>query len=543
MAGSASGTGNCNSALRGHMNTWMEEHVRTLSQLSGISPQEAQTLFDQPLYIALDPAMRDNATYRLAFVYAVNLLTRLFPATQFDDLRDKSLLILPWGGISPLSSVVRSSKHVLLFGNGPAKANGARSIVTANCHDWQVYIDVPCEPDPREPWNPVLALTTACYAAARITKLLLGDAVDGPDTWHPFSILDFRQASVDFDWSAPFEIDQIYLAGIGAIGSATLLAMAAHGAASGKLMLVDHDLLEWKNLGRYTFFDAGDEGIEKALAAKKRLDNLGLRVSVEPISDRFEKHYDKEQSRNPRFGIPRLLSAPDRRDTRRQFQSRLPCEIWDASTGPDQVVLHHNSFNPKLACLSCIYPEIPSEYAHWEHVAEKLDVPLDRLLSGDSITERDAVRIVAKYPHLLKDDVEGRAFDSVFRDLCSAGTLRGSEKSVLAPFPFISGLAGVMLYFEFVKSMHSEVFDRYQQYNYTQLNPFFPPNPEFRELRPSKPDCFCQDTLVRNVFSKIWGNGRSGGAHKIDVSEFSLTPKLDPSRSSWFKKRDQRISS
>jgi hypothetical protein len=518
------------------MNTWLDEHIRTLSQLSGISPQEARRLFDQPLYIALDPDLRDNPTYRLAFLYAVNLLTRLFPATQFDDLQDKSLLILPWGGTSPLSPVLPFLRRVLLFGKRAANANGAASIVTANCHNWQVSIDVPCEPDPHETWNPVLALTTACYAAARVTKLLLGDAVGGPDTWHPFSILDFREACADFDWSAPLTIDQVHLAGIGAIGSATLFAMAAHGAAEGRLVLVDHDLFEWTNLGRYTFFDAGDEGTEKALAAKTRLDRFGLRISIEQIADRFERYYDKEQARNPKFGVSRLLSAPDRRDTRRQFQSRLPREVWDASTGPDQVVLHHNSFDPNRACLSCIYPETQSEYAHWEHVAEKLDVPLQRLLSGDSIAEMDAVRIVAKYPHLSTGELQGRAFDSVFRDLCSAGTLCGSEQSVLAPFSFISGLAGVMLYFELVKSLHPEVFARFQQYNYTQLNPFFPPNPEFRELRPSKPDCSCQDALVRDVFSTIWSYQEDGREADLNESELNLAAKLDPPRSSWFKK-------
>ena len=61
-----------------------------------------------------------------------------------------------------------------------------------------------------------------------------------------------------------------------------------------------------------------------------------------------------------------------------------------------------------------------------------------------------------------------------------------------------------MLYFEFVKSLRRDVFGKFQQDNYTQLNPFFPPNPDFRELRPSRPHCSCQNLVVREVFAQLW---------------------------------------
>ena len=288
------------------------------------------------------------------------------------------------------------------------------------------------------------------------------------------------------------------------IGSAALFSLAAHGAATGKLILLDHEILERSNLGRYSFFDIYDENANKAIRAKKRIDGMRLALTVEAEESRFEKYFDAKQSKSPLFGVPRLLSAPDRRDTRRQFQSKLPREIWDASTGPDEVILHHNFFDPNLACLACVYPEDPIENARLHHVAEVLDVPIDRILSGDPISEEDADRIRVKYPHIPKKNLFGRAFDSVFRELCSAGRLQGADKVVLAPFSFISGIAGVFLYFEFVKSLRSDVFGAFQKYNYTRINPFYPPNPEFRLLRPSGSKCSCQDERVRKLFSKIW---------------------------------------
>lgn len=485
------------------MSDWLEEHIRTLSNLSGLSLDKARLLFQQDLYIALDPALRQNRTYLLAFSYAVNLLTRLFPTTRFDEIGGVPHLILPWGGTSPLTRGSRSTDTILVFGK-VSTANNASRIVNANCHDWHIYVDLPLDPDLNEDWNPILALATACYAAARVTKILLGDAVDGPDRWQPFSILDFREGRVRFDWEESLPIGDVYLAGVGAIGSSALLGLAAHGAATGRLILVDHDPLDRSNLGRYSFFDTYDEGHNKAERAKLRIDGMGLNLTVEAVERRFENYFDEQQSKNPLFGIPRLLSAPDRRDIRRQFQSRLPREVWDASTGPDQVVLHHNRFDPELACLACIYPEDPIEHAHLRHVALTLDISYERVLSGEPITEEDAKRIRARYPHLPSESLIGRAFDSLFRELCAAGRLRGEDMGVLAPFSFISGLAGVLLYFEFVKSLRPDIFGPYQEYNYTQLNPFFPPNPDFRRLQRSRPGCSCQDRKVRKVFTKIW---------------------------------------
>ena len=78
---------------------------------------------------------------------------------------------------------------------------------------------MPIEANLEEPWNPVLALVTACYAAARCTQLLLREAVEGEANWRPFSILDFAGGKTEFDWSEELNLGEAHLAGIGAIGS------------------------------------------------------------------------------------------------------------------------------------------------------------------------------------------------------------------------------------------------------------------------------------------------------------------------------------
>ena len=452
--------------------------------------------------VHLDERVRSNRTYKLAYLYALNLLSRMFPYTQFEAISDQPLLIVPWGTGSPLATD-QSAELTLVFGNSSLAGSQGR-IVTANCLDWAVYIDSSVEANPNECWNPALALLTACYAVARTTQVLLGNSVE-QENWGPFSILDFKDGRVDFDWSRRWKLGEAYLAGIGAIGSSFLYSLVAHGCAEGKLVLVDHDRLEASNLGRYTFFDVNDVPMHKTIAAKARLDDLRLPLRIETVEDRFEHYFNEAHNADSQFRVETLISAPDKRATRRAFQRTLPNGMWDASTGPSQVILHTNKFDPTHACTECIYPETPEEHAHDRHVADTLNVDIGRVQSGEPINESDAERIIERYPEHRKEQLMGKAFESIFGILCSTGELRVARGIIHAPFSFVSGLAGVLLYFELVKSSAPDVFRPFQDFNYVQLNPFRQPNPEFRELRASRKGCMCQQEAFRTVYSRIWG--------------------------------------
>jgi molybdopterin/thiamine biosynthesis adenylyltransferase len=483
------------------MTAWIREHIRTLTHLSGLTSAEAEALFFRVVRVELGERMCENPTYRLTYFYALNLISRMFPYVQFDPIVDEPLLILPWGSRFPLATEKPAEVTLVIGDSRSVKRDG--KIATANCHDWKVYIDNPVKVDPQEPWNPVLGLVTACYAAARVVQVLLGDAVD-QEAWRPFSILDLRQGTTKFDWSSELPLGEADLAGIGAVGSSFLYAVAAHNAFRGRLRLVDHDRVDLGNLGRYTFFDASEVGEFKTLAAKAKLEKLGVRLKVETSEKRFEKYFDEGYARDSSFRVAKLISAPDQRSTRRAFQGKLPQQMWDASTGPNQVIVHSNRFEKPYACTACIYPEIAEEDAHARHVAEVLNVALARVKSGDEIREADAEKISERYAHLKKGELIGKAFDSVFRALCSASELRTESGVVLAPFSFVSGLAGVLLYFELVKSSVPAVFSPFQDYNYMQINPLRMPNPEFRELRASRKGCMCQQEDVRALHQRIW---------------------------------------
>lgn len=115
--------------------------------------------------------------------------------------------------------------------------------------------------------------------------------------------------------------------------------------------------------------------------------------------------------------------------------------------------------------------------------------------------------IHATFPD-FKTDVAGRPHESVFKDLCSVGQLKiqSSDQVLFTPFAFISALAGVLLYLEFVKSLRPDTFSKFTNHNYIKANPFYPPNPHARELRRATGSCLCcQAPHLRAIYEEIWG--------------------------------------
>lgn len=476
--------------------TWYEQHLRTLAALSGLSADRAAALFDRRIHVAIDPGLRENRTFVLLFTTAVSLVARLFPNVSFDPLPESAFAILPWGRNSA-PAAAGASEFTLRVGCGGGD-------VHVSCGGWRVFAGTPHAPDPAEPFNPVLAIVAACYGVAALTSLVLGDAVDGKQSFRPFSILDFESGAANFDWEAPLALPKLHLGGVGAIGSAFLYTLAAHGRGVGDLILIDHDAVDLMNIGRYLYFDLQDVELEKVEAARRKLLVHAPGILPVGVPRQFEHFFDGEVMRDPGFRVEHLISCPDRRQTRRDWQSRFPRHVFDASTGPDEVVLHTNSYAPDRACMECIYPVVVQEQAHAKHVAEKLGVHVNRILSGDAITRQDAAQIVAVYPQLNGRSLEGLAFDSVFRDLCGAGQLTVDDHVVLAPFPFTSALAGAMLYLEVVKYTAEDQFSAFLDANYSRLNPMQQPNPAFRLIRGSRPECRCQTGRFRSAFGAVW---------------------------------------
>jgi hypothetical protein len=383
---------------------------------------------------------------------------------------------------------------------GDARRRSSAPIVGVSARGFVIEIRDREVTGPAISGHPIVEILASCYAAAAAVHRAV-QAVDIP-----------LRLPIEFDVAAllgtdvevltrPVDLGVAYMAGAGAIGNSVLLGLSTLDVR-GELHICDPDTVSAGNLNRCIWFANGD--IDSLKAA--RLTSLaqpqlpGIRLVPHTCALK-----DVPAASQGGAWLENLIVAVDSRRARRTLQTELPHNVYDASTtGIDEVVLHFNRLPTALACLSCIYYEAPDETAHEAHVAESLGVAVVDVHFG-TVTEAAALSIVRRYPDLSPKHLVGLAYDSLFKQLCGQGALKtAADRQVLAPFAFVSVLAGVLLALEFVRRKRTELAER--RFNYWRVSPWARPLERTMEIRPKHEDCvLCSDPILQSVVQQVWG--------------------------------------
>jgi len=457
------------------------ENARTLASLLKLSVEEAAELLDVAIIVTSDPA--DVAGQVLAD-FAATLIGRT------------------------VSSVVRNEADAsavaeLVVGEARAtRTNAIRLQVTAN----EIVIGGEAVTSKIAESTPgVVLLVAACYATGVILRSALGGRllVSAPALENGLLIPISAVIGNDRSWlDQEVTLSDAYLAGAGAVGNGFVYALTTL-RVRGVLVLLDSDTVSDGNLNRCVWFAESDIDYPKATRlaqrAAARLTALTLVPEISTLQD-----FGKRQP-NDRW-LKTLIVAVDSRRTRRMLQHEIPQEVFDASTtGIAEIVLHHHRQHTEHACMACIYSETADELSREKHMADTLGITLDEV-QDHFVTASTAAKIHEKYPHVAASAIEGQAYDSLFKALCSQGTLVGGDhQQVLAPFGFVSVLAGTFLAIEVCRrAAHTE---QATDWNYWRLSPWSPAVVELRQIRSKLATCeFCANASMQKAVRMLWGS-------------------------------------
>ncbi len=346
--------------------------------------------------------------------------------------------------------------------------------------------------------HPIALLVAACYACAAILRAAVGSqlpfpcpdplivdvrAMFGNQLPRPDSLVDFGAA---------------HLAGAGAIGNGFVSGLAQF-SARGRLYISDDDLVTGGNLQRCLHFSEADVDKAKADVLCATIARLSPKVDAKPFVGRIQNHPAKFAG----AWLPRLIVGVDSPRARRELQSEIPGEVFDASTtGAAEIVMHFHKQPTELACLACAYHESPEEYAHEKHVAAWLGVTLAEVQES-RVSREAADKICRRYPNLTPANVVGTPYDTLFKALCSSAHLLGeSGQQALTPFAFVSVLAGALLATEFVIRVSGGDVNRFNEW---RLSPWSPPVIRRRRILARRPDCsFCGKPVLSKVARELW---------------------------------------
>jgi len=346
--------------------------------------------------------------------------------------------------------------------------------------------------------HPVGILLGACYAVGAILKKAFNELLPFPSAQtlriNLAELLGNDLALLDSEVA----FDEAYLAGAGAIGNGFIYGLSQF-RASGLLQVVDDDAVSKGNLQRCIYFSDKHVGSPKSDILCEVISTVLPGIKAVPHKMRLQDVPAKKAG----AWLKRLIVGVDSPRARRSLQSEIPGEVFDASTtGISEVVLHFNRQPTELACMGCIYYESPEEHAHEHHVADTLGVSIDDV-RRERISPEAAKVIHLRNPQIPVSELEGLAYDTLFKRLCSTGKLMTAEgRQVLAPFAFVSVLAGTLLAIEFVRRIHNRTGDLFNEWH---VSPWTNPVMRCRHVLRSNSNCeFCGNEVIARVARGLW---------------------------------------
>ena len=455
--------------------TSSQENARTLASILGLDETEATALLQVSVLITVDK--KDILSAFLA-ERLHELMTRTVSSVRdFIDADKEPAIEIVVGRRSPRSNAPK----VRVFISNRSITIGTELILTN---------------DPSHVHRAILLLG-ACYTAAFAMKTLF-QGLPGQNM-HRLELNYHELLGRDLILlNNAVDLGSTCLAGAGAIGNAFLYALR-YFTVQGQMNIVDPKTVRDGNLNRCMFFKPEDIGYYKAERLAKAAQPYFSKLELVPHNTIFREL----PGRSDGPWLKRLVVGVDSRRARRTLQSEIPGEVFDASTTDiREVVLHFHRQPTTGACMSCIYYQELAELAHERHVAEVLGVLIEDVKTG-FITEESARKICSKYVQFQPHQLVGNAFDTLFKQMCGEGKLKTVEdRQVLAPFSFVSVLAGTYQAIEFIRRVqkgHEGLF------NYWRLSPWASPQPRLRVVRPSRPDCeFCGDKLKKQITTTLW---------------------------------------
>ena len=460
-----------------------EENAKALAALLGIEEEEAAARLNLRVAVNFDPS---NAAAQLLATHVIEMLSRTIDHAGIPDRGPCAVEIM----LGPRSPATAAPLHIY------AGEEGNDFVIRENAILPKCELAIP---------RPLLVIA-ACYIAASAVRAALGPSFPITNSapivlcWSELFGATFGQMT------QPLDIGEAYLAGAGAVGQGFIYTLRSFDVR-GTLCVTDPKKVTAGGLNRCLLFDANDLGFAKATrvceVAKPSFPKLNL-AGVDKELDEARK------SRGKDYLIRNLVVGVDSRRARRSLQAVLPGAVFDASTTDvTEVVLYFNRQPTDLACLSCIYPENERERQHEDNVAEALGLTVQDVRAG-FIDSSVALKIRAKYPDIQPEQIIGRAFDTVYKELCGVGKLKTvGEQQVLAPFSFVSVLAGAYLAVEFAIRMR---MPDERRFNYWRLSPWHNPVPQLRQFRPRNPDCeFCGKPVLRQVIRQLWNTDSARG--------------------------------
>lgn len=439
----------------------------------------------------------------------VNLLARLYPAVR---------VVAPPAEKLRLERIARSinpnvdltspglASVVVAAGDGPSHLQGA---VHMRSDGWVARIGSAPWPAPRGPANPYGAAAAACFAAGEVFRRAFSDCIPthGRDNLS-VSLLDYSEEAGSMDeLPAVLDVGETALAGIGAVASGGVWALARHAGLRGELHLIDPQLAEPSNLQRYVLLDMESVGRPKVRVAAKLLARTGVAVKMHRAT--LEKVAGERQR-----GFTTICASPDNVDGRRAAQGLLPRLLVNAWTKDTGLGVSWHRFAAEAPCGCCLYMPTGARPSQSEVIAQTLGLETREaaeLYLRNAVPSPEQLRRIAAKARVVPAVLsawQGKTIREIFTSVCGAANLNVREdgQPEAVPLAHQSALAGVLMAAELVKRASPPLDGKAQGVTAIAWHDVTGPVPtSWMEPVRKEPRCICSDPTYLSAYLAKWG--------------------------------------
>ncbi len=373
-------------------------------------------------------------------------------------------------------------------------------------------------------YNPFGSGISACIVASNVFRQIFKSDFQKTD----FDVkVDFSAFSLDSETNTnpsleEIELNDVIIAGIGAIGNGTVWALSHLENLKGKITLVDGETVSLSNIQRYVLFNENDENSIKVDAAKEFFNQEHL--NIETCKGNWDDFIKKRDSWN----IECVAIGIDNEKDRIGIQSSLPHIIFNSFTEPELIgITRHTDFE-KNACLACSYIPNTVRKNRTTEIAENCNIPDKSEMVKDYYNLNKPVNeTITNYNESLLHEIalankiktedlkqyKGMTLDQFYSDFICGGTIlklsntENEINNVDAPLAFQSAIAGILLAAEIVKYHMNTKLKQEIRTDFYHLSPIGKLNPYHRKLeKDSTKRCLCRDDDFVNRYIEKWKN-------------------------------------
>jgi hypothetical protein len=461
----------------------------------------------------------------------VRLVSRLYPRIKILDLsgkcRDKvdALIALAKSINSDIEIVSNEypEDFYVLAGSSSTKVPTNTTVLYFGSDNWLAKYSLQKHQTFGLSQNPIGAAMSACIAVSNIFRLIFRRFLphQPPDNEVTISVF-----SLDFQVDENPEVNEVFLddlvlAGVGAIGNGTIWTLSRLPNLTGKIHLVDDQEISWSNLQRYILFDESNVGAKKVQIARGAFSQTSLSLEV------TEGRWDDFVFRRGDSFINCVGVGIDNEKDRIGIQSSLPRTIYNAFTEAESIgITRHTNFGSD-ACLACSYVPLRRQKDFVTEVAENCNIAdkaeyvkichnlrqaVDAPIPGTNESLLSAIAAANKIPIEELHQFKGMKLDQFYSDFVCGGIILRDAKvnntftNVDAPLAFQSAMAGTLLAAEIVKHFMRVKPRKELRSDVYHLSPFEVRYNPFHRIveRDNTGRCVCSDSDFVNRYHEKW---------------------------------------